>query len=73
MPTKTVEVNAAKDHLPELLAMVAEGAEIGLTQNKTPLARLVPITSLKTTRVAGSHKNAMVASPDFDAPLPDDY
>ena len=73
MTTKTVEVHEAQQHLFELVAQVAAGTEIILTDGQTPRARLVPLTSDTTRRVAGLHAGSMTISADFDAPLPDDF
>lgn len=68
MPTKTVEVE--QTYLKELLSLVGKGSEIILTQDNTPIARLIPITTSSTTaRVAGLHPNAIWTSDDFDEPL----
>src|SRR5512138_1048063 len=45
MTTKTVEVHEAQQHLLELVAQVAAGTEIILTDGQTPRARLVPLAS----------------------------
>ena len=71
MVTKTIDVN--QTDAATLLALVRSGEEIVLTENDKPLARLVPIVSEGAPRVAGLHPNAMVMSPDFDAPLPDEF
>lgn len=74
MPTKTIEVQQTQKYLKELLALVVKGTEIILTQDNTPIARLVPIaTSLATPRVAGLHQGAIWMRDDFDEPLPDEF
>lgn len=73
MPTKTVDILDAQDRLPELLSLVTEGTEIIITQDSTPLARLIPIATPSSARIAGLHANAIATTPDFDAPLPDDF
>ena len=73
MPTKIVDVLDAQDHFPELLSLVSEGTEIIITQDSTPLARLIPIAAPTSARMAGLHANAITTVPDFDAPLPDDF
>ncbi|MSP14804.1 MAG: type II toxin-antitoxin system prevent-host-death family antitoxin [Chloroflexi bacterium] len=73
MTTKTVEVEEARQHLAELVAQVAGGAEIILTEGHTPRARLVPIAPQLPSRVPGLHIGMMTVSSDFDTPLPDDF
>jgi antitoxin (DNA-binding transcriptional repressor) of toxin-antitoxin stability system len=74
MPTKTVEVQQTQTYLKELLGLVVQGSEIILTQDNTPIARLVPITVSPTTaRVAGLHLDAIWMSDDFDDPLSKEF
>ncbi len=70
MPTKTVDVREAQLSLEELLSLVRGGTEIVLTEGSTPLARLVPIASPTTPRIAGLHPNSIWIRDDFDEPLP---
>jgi prevent-host-death family protein len=73
MTTKTVDVQEAQRQLADLVAEVAAGTEIILTEDHQPRARLVPITPPTQRRIPGLHPGSMIASPDFDAPLPDDF
>ena len=73
MAAKTVDVQEAQSHLKELLSLVGTGTEIILVEGHTPVARLVPLESPSTTRVAGLHQGAMWTSDDFDEPLPDAF
>lgn len=73
MTTKTVELREAQQHLVELVAQVAAGSEIILTDGQTPRARLVPVVSTSTRRVPGSHAGSILIGDDFDAPLPEDF
>lgn len=73
MGAKTVDVQEAKINLEELLSKTFEGAEIILTQDDVPLARLVPIASPRTPRIAGLHNGAIWTSNDFDEPLTDEF
>lgn len=72
MSTKTVDVREAQISLQELLALVRGGTEIVFTEGTTPLARLVPLASPNTPRMAGLHAGAIWTSDDFDGPLPCD-
>jgi prevent-host-death family protein len=71
MQTKTVDIREAAEHLSELLSLVAEGMEIIVTQNDTPLARVVPFE--QPPRIPGLHRGAITVSDDFDDPLPDEF
>ncbi len=72
MQTKTIDVRDAQTRLPELLSLVADGAEIILTEGSTPLARLVPLAPFTKPRVPGLHAGAIWTSEDFDEPLSED-
>lgn len=73
MLIKTIEIHDAQADLKKLLSLVAEGAEIVLTDGATPLARLVPVTPSAAQRVTGLHSGAIWTSEDFDDPLPDAF
>lgn len=73
MVIKIVDVSEAKSQLPELLSLLSPGSEIILTQDDTPVARLVPVSLPSGSRVPGLHAGAAWTSDDFDAPLPDDF
>lgn len=69
MLAKTIDVRSERPDLENLLSLIAEGAEVILTDGDTPLARLVPIGK----RVAGLHAGAIWTSEDFDEPLPEEF
>ncbi len=71
--TRTVNVEEAKNQLPDLLALALDGNEVIITEGGKPLARLVPITSSKKKRVAGLNRGKVWAGEDFDEPLPDEF
>ena len=73
MTTKTIELQEAQQHLLELVAQVAAGTEIILTDGQTPRARLVPFANTPKRRVAGLHVGSISVSPDFDTPLSDEF
>jgi antitoxin (DNA-binding transcriptional repressor) of toxin-antitoxin stability system len=73
MTTKTIDVQEAQHQLADLIEQVAAGAGIILTQGDQPRARLVSITPSIQRRVPGLHPGSMTTSPDFDAPLADDF
>ena len=69
MLTKTIEIKSTQSQFKELLAQVAQGVEIILTEDDKPIARLLPMGQ----RVAGLHNGAIQTSEDFDEPLSDDF
>ena len=73
MVTKTIDLHEDKPQLNELLPLVTAGTEIILTEGRTPVARLVPFSAAPGIRVPGLHAGTVWTSPDFDAPLPDEF
>jgi antitoxin (DNA-binding transcriptional repressor) of toxin-antitoxin stability system len=71
--TLTVERTEAQGRLHELLARVAEGTEVILTDRDQPFARISPIPSPAAPRIPDLHPGAFQPSDDFDAPLPDEF
>jgi prevent-host-death family protein len=67
-----VALYEAKTHLSSLVDRAAAGEEFVITKSGHPMARLVPIEPLPTTRVPGQGKGRWHVADDFDAPLPDD-
>ena len=74
MSAIVIDISQAPRQLVDLLDQVAAGAEILLMEGAKPRARLVPVMSrVNRSRVPGLHRGSMTISPDFDAPLPDDF
>ena len=73
MLTKTIDVHNVQISLEELLSLVREGAEVIFTDADTPLARVIPLTTSTTERIAGLHTGAIWTSDDFDDPLPEEF
>jgi prevent-host-death family protein len=78
--TKTVDVQEAQQCLAELLAEVADGVEVILTRDQTPLARIVslapsekPLEAKAKPRTPDLHPGSIWTSDDFDEPLPDEF
>ena len=69
MLAKTIDIRSERMDLEDLLSLIAEGAEVLLTDGDTPVARLVPVGK----RVAGLHPGAIWTSEDFDEPLPEEF
>jgi antitoxin (DNA-binding transcriptional repressor) of toxin-antitoxin stability system len=68
----TIDVRELPARLDEIVELAPAEGEVILLDGSTPRARLVPLGSA-TPRVAGFHPGALQATPDFDAPLPDDF
>ena len=73
MQTKTVDIHEATTDLAEILSLVSSGIEVILTEGSTPRARIVPVVSPTTPRVAGLHAGAIQTSEDFDEPMPEEF
>jgi antitoxin (DNA-binding transcriptional repressor) of toxin-antitoxin stability system len=71
--TLMVERTEAQERIHELLARVAEGTEVILTDRDQPFARISPIPSPAASRTPDLHPGAFQPSDDFDAPLPDEF
>jgi antitoxin (DNA-binding transcriptional repressor) of toxin-antitoxin stability system len=69
MLARTIDIRNEQTDLADLLALIAEGTEVLLTDGGTPVALLVPVGK----RVAGLHAGAIWTSEDFDEPLPEEY
>jgi len=70
-PIHSVGVHEAKTQLSELLRRVEAGEEIEIRRNQRPLARLIPVPSIKR-RSFGADAGVFVIPDDFDEPLPDE-
>lgn len=73
MQTRTVDIKQLPPAIAELLAMVANGAEVLIEDEGKALARLSPIPHQPRQRIAGLHEGQGWVSEDFDAPLPDEF
>ncbi len=75
MTTTTIDVRDPKTQLPRLLALVAEGNEVILTDGAKALARIVPVEGEqgRLQRVPDLFPGAIWTSEDFDEPLPDEF
>lgn len=68
---ETVNIHEAKTHLSRLVEEVAAGAEIVISKNGVPRAKLVPLDSSRKLKF-GVMKGKLRYPDDFDAPLPDE-
>jgi antitoxin (DNA-binding transcriptional repressor) of toxin-antitoxin stability system len=68
----TVTIEEAQAKLPELIAHLAAGEELVITQNELPIARLVAeSTSVRKPRRPGSAKGLLTIISDDDDHLAD--
>lgn len=70
--TTTVDVRELPTRFAEVLSLAAAGSEVIVTENRVPLARLIPLTP-GLARVPGLHAGASTTSKDFDDPLPEEF
>ena len=73
MSIKTIDAQKEQLGLGELLSLLTAGSEIVITEGNIPVARLIPVSSQDSPRVAGLHSGAIWTSDDFDEPLPDEF
>jgi antitoxin (DNA-binding transcriptional repressor) of toxin-antitoxin stability system len=69
--SSTVTVDEAQATLKELIAKLAVGDEVVITENERPVAKLVatPDTQPKPRRPGTLKGTVLYMAPDFDAPL----
>ena len=67
----TVNIHHAKTHLSRLVEEVAAGAEIVISKNGVPRAKLVPLNASRRLEF-GVMKGKLRYPDDFDAALPDE-
>ncbi len=68
-----VPISEAKDRFPDMLARIAIGEEVVLTDKGEPVAKLVPIPARAKKRGKfrfGSAKGEFTVPDDFNDPLP---
>jgi prevent-host-death family protein len=63
-------VHEAKTHFSRLLQRVAAGEEVTIARDGVPVARLVPVETIRTPRKLGLYSGKIWMADDFDAPLP---
>ena len=72
MVTFAIELDEAEAQLANLVQRVGAGAEVLITRNGAPLARIVPAGVQEAgERVPGSAKGLFTVPADFDEPLDD--
>jgi len=71
MMNLTIELAQAEVQLAKLFREVEGGAEVVITSNGQPVARLIPPVEAAPDRVPGNAKGLFIVPDDFDAPLED--
>ena len=71
MAVHQVDLDQAKERLPELIDEAARGEEVVITRADEPVARLVPFREQPKARRPVSAKGHITMSDDFDEPLDD--
>lgn len=66
-----VNIEEAKDHLPELIDAAVKGEQIVITKDDQNRVRLVPLQNVKPRPKFGSGKGLITMTDDFDEPLKD--
>ncbi len=70
MPMHTLQVDEARERLPELIREAAAGAEVVIAEESGTAVRLVPVERESRPRF-GSARGMFTMSDDFDEPLED--
>lgn len=68
--TKTLNLYEAKNQLSALVDRAAKGEEIVIAKHGKPLAKLVPVATVKRERKPAGALGKVWMADDFDAPLP---
>ena len=68
---QNIDVNQAKQQLPQLIEQALGGNEVIITKSGQPIVRLVAITKRRHQRQFGSARGLIEMSDDFDEPLED--
>jgi antitoxin (DNA-binding transcriptional repressor) of toxin-antitoxin stability system len=72
MSNTAVDVRDLPERFAELVALIASGGEVVITEGSVPRARLVALAPGQARR-AGLHPGAIATEPDFDEPLLDEF
>lgn len=72
---KAVEIKDLGSDVAELVKAALAGEEVILADHKCPVIRFMPVGAGPgpSERKAGLGRGTVLASPDFDAPLPPDF
>ena len=68
----SIAIDKARAGLPELIHQLAPGAEVVITENGQPIARIISAAQTPSRRSLGTMRGTVLhMAPDFDAPLDD--
>lgn len=70
---RTTDIRDLAERFADLLAEASTGVEVIVTEDGTPRARLLPLPSPSSPRVAGLHAGSIQTNDDFDALLSDEF
>jgi prevent-host-death family protein len=65
-------IHSAKTNLSQLITRAEAGEEIVLARGKQPVAKIVPLESVKPSRQFGRYRGMFEVGPEFFEPLPPD-
>lgn len=71
MPSRTIDLAEAQEHLADLIDEARRGGEVIITSHDEPVAKLVAVRARRGARKAGSAAGLITISDDFDEPLED--
>jgi prevent-host-death family protein len=66
-----VDINQAKESLPQLIEKTISDGEVSITKGGKPIAKLVSILETKKQHRFGTAKGLIEFSHDFDQPIDD--
>ncbi len=67
----TLAIEQVQETLPKLIDDVRAGEHVLITQNRVPVAELIPVQRPNHSPVFGSAKGILTMSKDFDKPIDD--
>lgn len=69
---KMIPLHEAEADLRNLVSQAEQGAEIVISDNGKPVARLVPVAAIRSPRIPGVAKGQFALTEAFFEPLPED-
>lgn len=67
-----VTIHEAKTNLSRLIEQVEKGGEVVISRRDKPVARLVPVETVRPERKPGRFEGQFSIGPEFFEPLPED-
>jgi prevent-host-death family protein len=61
-----MNIHQAKTHFSKLINRVLDGEEVIIARDSKPVAKLIPVSNIKSKRRLGSAKGQIIISRDFD-------